>query len=440
MFQQNKSSTQSIFYGWWVVVAAFFTLGLAVGLPYFGMPFFYDYFEKPVSTGGFGWSRSTVTLGLPLGTLITLWVGPLLAHRFAPRRLILVGTGLTALTLFSFGRMNGSVALYWLLWMVYMVGNVFSGVLAHQVLLSHWFIKSRGTALSIGYLGISVIGAFSARFVAQPLTEAFGFRIALQIMGALLLLSWPLVLVVMRDRPADLGLWPDGAPTSPTEQKSSEPGLSFQKILRQRIFWLLLLGGACSAGAIGSVSQHLKLMLKDSGFTNQTQLNYAFSQTLLVLLVTSAVGRLLIGWLADRLPRRLVVTIAFAPLLLSLPLLYWLKPPGTPYLFALLFGLATGGDFLLVALMAGDHFGVASLARVLAIMLPVITVGQTWFPYLVAVLREQTGSYRLPLGVAVAFALIGWIVLVSLPEAQSRAQSRHLDRGNRTDKVATTYE
>ena len=103
---QNKiTANQRFFYGWWVVAVAFFTLGLAVGLPYFGMPFFYDYFEKPIVDGGFGWSRSTITLGLPLGTLITLWVGPLLAPRFSPRHLILAGTGLTALTLIGFGRM-----------------------------------------------------------------------------------------------------------------------------------------------------------------------------------------------------------------------------------------------------------------------------------------------------------------------------------------------
>lgn len=412
-------SSSSLFYGWWIVLAAFFTLGLAVGLPYFGMPFFYDYFTKPVAEGGFGWSRTTVTLGLPLGTLVTLWVGPLLAHRFSPRYLILAGTGLTALTLIGFGRMNGSVTFYWLLWMVYMVGNVFSGVLTHQIILSHWFIRQRGTALAIGYLGISVIGAFSARFIAQPLTEALGFRGALQVMGCLLWLAWPLVLLVMRDRPTDLGLQPDGAPEPTALTKETETlGMAtpFRQILRQRVFWLLLLGGSFSAGALGSVSQHLKLVLKDNGFVDQQLLDNTFSRTLLVLLITSAVGRLLIGWLTDRFAKRVVVTLAFLPLLGAFPLLlYFTQPPATPYLFALLFGLATGGDFLLAALMAADQFNVATLARVLGIMLPVMTVGQTWLPYLVAILREQTGSYTLPLSLVLGLAVLGWLLLVLLP-------------------------
>ncbi|MEZ4868627.1 MAG: MFS transporter [Caldilineaceae bacterium] len=427
---RHRHSPLTIFYGWWIMVAAFFTLGLAVGLPYFGMPFFYDYFTKPVAEGGFGWSRATVTLGLPLGTLVTLWVGPLLAHRFAPRRLILVGTGLTALTLIGFGRMTGNVAVYWGLWLVYMVGNVFSGVLTHQLLLAHWFVKYRGTALSVAYLGISLIGAFSARAVAQPLTAAYGFQHALQVMGLLLLLTWPVILWIMRDQPTDLGLAPDGArqsPAMPTEGQAAVQqsdlhearAAPFRQILRQRVFWLLLLGGACSAGAIGSISQHLKLILKDSGFTDQTLLDDIFSRTLLLLLITSAVGRLLIGQLADRFPKRWVVTAVFLPLLLAFPLLYGVTPQRMPYLFALCFGLATGGDFLLAALMAGEQFNVATLGRVLAIMLPVMTVGQTWLPYLVAVLREQTGSYTLPLELALGLAVLGWGFLISLPKAKT---------------------
>lgn len=164
------------------------------------------------------------------------------------------------------------------------------------------------------------------------------------------------------------------------------------------------------------MSQHLKLVLKDSGFTDQGLLDDTFSRTLLVLLVTSAAGRLLIGWLADRFSKRVVVTLAFLPLLVAFPLLlYFVQPPTTPYLFALLFGLATGGDFLLAALMAADQFNVATLARVLGIMLPVMTVGQTWFPYLVAVLREQTGSYTVPLWLALVMSTLGWALLMLLP-------------------------
>lgn len=403
-----------IFYGWWVVVASFFTLGLAVGLPYFGMPFFYDYFEKPADSGGFGWSKSVITLGLPLGTLLTIWAGPALVHRFAPRKMILVGTGITAAVLAGFGLMGGSVAVYWGLWVFYMIGNILSGGVAHQVIVSRWFVRHRGTALAIGYLGISLVGAFSARFVVRPLTEWYGYRTALMLMGGLVLLSWPLVLLVMREGPEGMGLRPDG--DEPVEAPPADESPALGEILRDRAFRVLLIGGSLSVGAVGAISQHLKLIMKDGGFTSQSLLDDRYSRAMMVLLVVSAAGRLIVGRLADRVPKLHIWTGTVLLFAGSMPFLILLEPPGTPWLFSLLFGLSMGGDFLLVALLAAERYSGAALARVLGILLPVMTVGQTWFPYLIALIREWAGSYSVPLALVLATAVCGRAAMWWLPE------------------------
>ena len=83
--------TKKTFYGWWITAAAICTFGIAVGIPYYNMPFFYDYYEKSVAQGGFGWSREQITLGFPLAAVFTLWVGPIVMHRFSPRKLIMAG-------------------------------------------------------------------------------------------------------------------------------------------------------------------------------------------------------------------------------------------------------------------------------------------------------------------------------------------------------------
>ena len=77
------------FYGWWITFASVFTFGIAVGLPYYNMPFFYDYYKN-----AFHWSTADITLGFPLAAILTLWVGPIIIPRFSPRKLIVVGTGL----------------------------------------------------------------------------------------------------------------------------------------------------------------------------------------------------------------------------------------------------------------------------------------------------------------------------------------------------------
>ena len=68
---------QRKFFGWWITAAAFVTFGLAVGIPYYNIGFFYDYFQR-----SFGWQRADVTLGFPVAALLTIWVGPLVMHRF----------------------------------------------------------------------------------------------------------------------------------------------------------------------------------------------------------------------------------------------------------------------------------------------------------------------------------------------------------------------
>src|ERR1051326_5739980 len=115
------------FYGWWINAAVFVAFGLTVGVPYYGLPFFYDYFVKE-----FGWTRSQIALGFPLGAALTLWVGPALVHRYSARRMLLIGTFLTFVSFLGFGVMGGSLALYYVLWTLYRGGNIFCGPIPYQ--------------------------------------------------------------------------------------------------------------------------------------------------------------------------------------------------------------------------------------------------------------------------------------------------------------------
>ena len=162
------------FYGWWVTAAMFVTFGLSVGLPYYNVPFFYDYFQK-----SFGWDRSQITLGFPIAAILTLWVGPLLIPKLSPRRSILIGTGCTALAFFGFSRMDGSLPVYYALWFLYTMGYILSGPIPHQVMVSHWFRKRRGLAMGIMYIGVAV-GASLGTLMVKKLTAMtdFSYRAA----------------------------------------------------------------------------------------------------------------------------------------------------------------------------------------------------------------------------------------------------------------------
>jgi MFS family permease len=101
----------------------------------------------------------------------------------------------------------------------------------------------------------------------------------------------------------------------------------------------------------------------------------------------------------------------------TIPLLL-LVTPGQDmnfYLFAILFGFGMGADYMLIPLMAAEQFGVNSLARAMAIILPTDTIGQTWFPYGVSWLRENYGNYGIALNVVFIMAAVGAIAVALLP-------------------------
>jgi MFS family permease len=111
------------------------------------------------------------------------------------------------------------------------------------------------------------------------------------------------------------------------------------------------------------------------------------------------------------------MTVIYALVALSIPLLLAARPPGTPYVFAALFGLSMGADYLLIPLMAAEQFGVDSLGRVMGIIMPLDLIGLTWFPYLVSVLQRHFGDYRIAAGIIFPAALAGAILIAMLPAA-----------------------
>lgn len=403
------------YYGWWIAAATFLTFGLSVGLPYYNISFFYDYFANT-----FGWTKAQITFGFPLAALPTIIFGPMLIHRFSPRKLIITGTGLTCLAFLAFGNMGASIWIYWGIWFMYMAGYIFSGPIPHQIIVSQWFRKLRGTAMGVVYVGVGLVG-FLGSFLVKPLTETFGFQTALMIMGCMLLLAWPVAILLIRDRPAEKGLYPDGADTPSAEIKARSH--SFKELLNHYPFWLLLVGSFCSIGSIGAVNFHMKFVFEDQMAPSiargsdefQILLNSTWRAASMVILASSIVGRLAVGGLADLLSKKWVMTATYFLVAGTIPIMLTVTPPTTPWAFALLFGLGMGADYMLIPLMAAEQFGVNSLARCMAVILPVNTIGQTWFPYLVSLIRQEYGNYTVAMGTVFAVAMIGAISVLLLP-------------------------
>jgi MFS family permease len=379
-----------------VVITAFFSLLAIVGFALYGLPFFYDFYIKE-----FDWSRATVTSGNALGKLLVAplfgFIAGWIIDRYGPKKMLIAGALMTGVALVGLGPMN-SLGVFYLSYIFVAMGYVFGGPLPCQVLISRWFTKNRGKAMGIAYLGIGT-GGFLVPLIAAGLINNFGWRSALLMLAALIvLIAVPLALFV-KDSPAKV-----------QTVVKAEPAVPIRDILKNPWFYMLAFGSMCSIAAVGGINQHLKLYLLDSDFSQ----NQAARVISLVLLMSLA-GRVLMGWLADLFPRKYVMILIYLIVAGSIPLLLLPDFPGRIYVFAVIFGIGLGGDYMIIPLMAGDLFGVRTLGRVMGIILVADGIAEASMPMLVGAIRDSAGNYIPGFIVLIGVALTGALIVSFLP-------------------------
>jgi MFS family permease len=387
-----------------VAVTAFAALFSIVGLALYGLPFFYDFMVTE-----FGWSRAQVTSGNAYSKLL---IGPLfgffagwLVDRFGPRWLMLAGIAMAGIALIGLGFISTLTGFYFF-YLFNALGYVCGGPLPNQVLLSRWFDTARGKAMGFAYLGIGIGGAV-VPVLAVFLVNRLGWQPALQILGVLIIaISMPLAWTV-RDAPV----------SASREHASQEPVPSFGAVLRRPAFYLLLVASMCSIGAVGGMMQNLKLYLS-------LDLKYAQEQiapVLSLVLVCSLAGRLLAGWLADRWVKKYVMLAIYSIVAASVPFLFFAESPVALYVFAVVFGIGLGGDYMIIPLMAAQIFGVSVLGRVMGVVLTADGAAEALAPMAVAAIRDRTGSYGDGFLVLLVLAAVGAAAVAMLPRGAAKS-------------------
>lgn len=406
----------------YVASVSFFTLFAIVGLALYGLPFFYDFMVTD-----FGWSRARVTSGNALSKLV---VGPLfgfavgyVVDRYGPRRMMLSGILMSGTALIGLSY-TSSLWMFYGFYLFNALGYVCGGPLPNQVLISRWFKEARGKAMGLAYVGIGV-GGTVVPLLAVQLIQAFGWQGALRGIGILIILiALPLAFFV-KDAPDDF-----------VRAGANAPLVPIREILRNRYFYLLAIGSMCSIAAVGGANQHLKLFLGlDKGMTQEGVAAIAS-----LVLASSIAGRLIMGWLADRFPRKYVMIFIYALVAAAIPLLFFADRPGAIYAFAVVFGIGLGGDYMIIPLMAGDLFGVRVLGRVMGVILTADGVAEATAPMLVGYLRDVNGTYTAGFTTLIALAVVGTLAIMLLPSrplAADAVGSPTPARGEDPDRTLT---
>ncbi len=381
-----------------VAITAFLALFSIVGVALYGLPFFYDFMVQD-----FGWTRRKVTSGNAYSKLL---VGPAfgflagwIVDRMGPRRLMLAGIMMAGTALVGLGSIS-TLGMFYFFYLFNALGYVCGGPLPNQVLLSRWYDKARGKAMGFAYLGIGIGGTIVPR-LAHWLTQTLGWQDALKTLGLLMIVvAFPTAFFV-KESPNPLGgkagERPEYAPVGP--------------VFRNPAFYLLALGSMCSIGAVGGTMQNLKLFLSLDQKLPQGQI----ANVLSLVLLGSIAGRLLMGWLADRYPKKYVMLLIYTIVASAVPLLFYASVPGLLYAFAIIFGIGLGGDYMIIPLMAAELFGIKVLGRLMGVILTADGVAEALSPMLVATIRDSSGSYAFGFSLLIILAIIGAVSVAMLP-------------------------
>lgn len=396
----SRSDKNSISSRPYIVATAFLSLMAIVGFALYGLPFFYDFWRED-----FGWSRTVVTSGNAMSKLIVAplfgFIAGWIIDRYGPRRMMLAGVLMAGGALIGLGFMS-SLWMFYFFYFFNALGYVFGGPLPCQVLISRWFDKNRGKAMGIAYLGIGT-GGVIVPFISVFLVQKFGWQTALSGLGLLMILiAFPLAFFIKEPS------------TTASAQGKKEEMIPTGSILKNPNFYILALGSMCSIAAVGGTNQHLKLYLRELNFSQEQARNVVS-----LVLFSSLAGRLLIGWLADIFSRKYVMILTYLIVASAIPFLLLPEFTGRIYIFAVIFGIGLGGDYMIIPLLAGDLFGVKALGRVMGIVLVADGMAEASSPMMVGAMTDSTGNYVLGFSILIAVALAGAIIVSFLPKKLS---------------------
>lgn len=405
-----------IYYGWVLVVTLAFTEMTSWGVLYYAFSVLLLPMEEEL-----GWSRTAMTGAFSLALLLSGFAGIPVGRwldRHGPRLLMTVGSIAATLLVLAWGTVESLITFY-VIWAG--IGIAMAMVLYEPAfaVVATWFVKRRGRALTV----LTVIAALSS-IVYIPLTEWLvqtqGWRSALVTLAVVLAAGTiPLHALVLRRRPADLGLTTDGfgSRTSASDelvQAVVEYSVPLRVALQSAAFWWLTVALVFTTLGSMALSIHLIPYLTEHGYST------GFAAMAASLVGGMALpGRLIFTPLGDRLPVSLVTAFLF--LLQTIALLVLLEVPGKEGVlgFVVLFGVGSGAISPARAALVADFYGSANYASINGVLgLFLIGVGAL-APVGVGVIYDLMGSYEPMLW---ALAVLSAFATLAVVKAQANAR------------------
>ena len=430
---QARSRMRGVFYGWWLVPISGI-VHMTTSVPLFhAMGLWFVALES-----AFGWNRTQLSLAFAFTRIEGGILGPIegyLVDKLGVRRMVFIGLSILGLGFLLFSQVRDSkdipiirdlpfellpdfmrvvepALMFYLVFMVMALGQGFAGWLNMITMLNNWFnrhkAKAMGYSSAIGRLGALVLIPAIA-WAVDPEQDNFGWSMTALTLGVVtLVLVLPLAKLI-RNRPEDYGLLPDGdrpreAATPnrtgrPAARRAppSEGDFTLRDAMLTPTFWLISFGQGFTSMVLIAMMAHLAPMLYDQG-VSVPMAGWVVSTYTAMSMIFQIVG----GYVGDMISKRFayfvftsiqasaVVVLVFVPELSAML--------GLPHLvvvfsFAILFGIGFGGRNPISTSIRGEYFGRSSFGKIMGMSQVPMNIMLLGAPIYPAILHDVQGSY-----------------------------------------------
>ena len=396
--KQSPEVKPKLFYGYVVAAAALFIMVII-----YSTRFSYGVFFKPMLTE-FGWTRALTSGALSISMFIQGFLAIImggLSDRLGPRIVLTVCGLLVGLGFLLMSRIDAAWQLYLFYGLIIAPGM--SGVWIPLLsTIVRWFVAKR--SLMTGVVGVGTgTGVLVGPPVANWLISNYGWRVAYMISGIAVWVVVILAAQLLKRDPTKIKQMPYGANKEDIQQiNQGTNGLSFEKTIRTRQFWIVCALFFCCGFCIFAIMVHIVPHATDLGIPDASAAGF-----LAAIGGVSIAGNIILGSIGDILGNRRAFLIGF---ILISAALFWLvqtEDVWMLYLFSIVFGLAYGGIAPLQSPLISELFGLHSHGLIFGVAGFCFTIGAAVGPWLVGYLFDINGSYQLAFLVCAFIGIVG---------------------------------
>lgn len=385
--------------------------GMMVGSPIL-IQFSFGALIEPLRAA-FGWSKTEATSIISLFIIATVIASPFagaLADRIGARIMVVVSSLAMSALLVAVALTAETLSGFRLLYIGIAFAGAGTSTIVYTRLIANWFVRRRGTALGLGMVGTGLAGAVLPLFAATVVSR-YDWKATYMALAALVLVALPIALFVLRERPADLGQFPDGTPNK-TEGLEAEltAGLSFKQAVKSRPFLILM--SAFFMLGLGMLPIGLLLPAILAGTSALDAFAAAVAAVFGLFMI---VGRFAMALLLDRVFAPPIAAAILFIAAIAVPILCGGPPVVVAFVAAAVIGLAAGAEIDFLSFITTRYFGLTAYGRLYGTLFSAFTLGGGIGAALHGRAADATGDFATGAIGAGALMAISSAMLLSLP-------------------------